>query len=171
MTAVVVCAALSAAGLAIALLTAWKRRFRRATVIAAWALLPLGFQLTGMIEMFGKIGKAVGKWAKDLAFDPTVWTGFGVLAVAVVLFVIARFTSGKAGARKERRTKKKAKNSERGVTGTPGGPALPAANTPAGAQAGERRTPQPAATSNKRGGDDGLGDFSEIEDILKRRGI
>lgn len=58
-----VCVALSAAGLAIALLTAYRRRFRRATMIAAAALLPVGLYMTGLVSLAGTVVRAVADWA------------------------------------------------------------------------------------------------------------
>ncbi|WP_344293844.1 hypothetical protein, partial [Streptomyces synnematoformans] len=91
-----VCAALSAAGLAIAMLTAYRRRFRRATKIAALSLLPIGLAMAGLVELGGEVGTATGDWATDLVLKPSVWGGFGVLAVAVVLWVAQRFAGERA---------------------------------------------------------------------------
>ncbi|MEN2417922.1 hypothetical protein AABB02_07425, partial [Streptomyces rimosus] len=74
-----VCAAVSAAGLGIAALTAYRKRFLAATRIAAFSLVPVGLVMTGVID-----------WLTDVVFKPTVWAGFGVLALSVVLFMIAR---------------------------------------------------------------------------------
>lgn len=162
----VVCSALSAAGLAIALLTAWKktrtgRHFRRATAIAGWALVPIGLHLTGLVGVFGTIGVEFGKWAAKLVFSMQVWTGFAVLAVGVLLMVIARLTGGRG---------RKAKRSKGVDAGTAAGPAAPEASKPAGALPAEKRAAQPASSSKSSGDGEGE-DFSEIEEILKRRGI
>ncbi|OIV36184.1 hypothetical protein BIV57_17655 [Mangrovactinospora gilvigrisea] len=176
----VICSALSAAGLAIALLTAFRRRFRRATFIAAWSLLPIGFQMTGLLTMLRKIGVAIGDWASGLVMKPTVWSGFAVLAVAVVLFIVARLAGGKGlGFGRKKRRERKAREKEAkaggrsGVAATAAGPAAPGASKPAGALEGDRSAPQPAARSGKKSAssDDDLSDFSEIEAILKKRGI
>ena len=89
-----VCAAVSAAGLGIALLTAYRRRFLAAIRIAAYALIPIGLVLTGL-----------AKWVSDIVFKPTVWIGFGVLALSWALFVVSRAAErrGLGGSRKERR--------------------------------------------------------------------
>ncbi|NGN65780.1 hypothetical protein G5C51_17985 [Streptomyces sp. A7024] len=149
-----VCAALSAAGLAIALLTAYRRRFLRATKIAALSLLPVGLAMAGLVKLGGKIGKASGEWAADLVFKPTVWAGFGVLAVAVVLWVIARIAGGRAPTRKERKAAKAARQPA----------AAPAASDPAAIAP----APKPAGKKAAGGGDE---DFSDIEAILKKHGI
>lgn len=154
-----VCAALSAAGLAIAMLTAYRRRFRRATKIAALSLLPIGLAMAGLVELGGEVATATGDWATDLVLKPSVWGGFGVLAVAVVLWVAQRF----AGERAKRKA---------GGGAAPA--AAPAASRPAlgGGRAGKADAPEPAAGGRKSSGS-GAGDedFSDIEAILKKHGI
>jgi hypothetical protein len=148
------CAALSAAGLAVALQTAYRRRFLRATRIAAAALLPVGLAMAGLVTLGRRIGTAVGDWAADLVFKPTVWTGFAVLAFAALLYGITRLISGRgAGGDGEARR-----------AGAP--PAVPDASAPA-LPAG-RGVSRP---KRRAGGDSGLSDFADVEEILKRRGI
>ncbi|MFI2302219.1 hypothetical protein ACH5AL_25730 [Actinacidiphila glaucinigra] len=142
-----VCVALSAAGLAIALLTAYRRRFRRATMIAAAALLPVGLYMTGLVSLAGTVVRAVADWAAGLVFKPSVWAGFAVLALAVVLYVLARV----AGRRKA-------------VPEAKGRAVAPGAGAPALTQ-GKKPVPKAAKT------DPDLAEFGEIEEILKRRGI
>jgi hypothetical protein len=143
------CVALSAAGLALAVATAYRRRYRRATRIAALALLPAGLGLAGLVTLGRKVGTAIGDWAVDLAFKPTVWLGFGVIICSVLLYGATRLFTGREpeGESSERRRP----------------PAeVPGASTPA----------IPAASGKRRGGaDSGLSDFSDVEEILKRRGI
>src|SRR5262245_26295453 len=57
---------------------------------AAWSLLPLAAYLTGSIEMFWKMGVAVGDFAKGFVFSPRVWAGIALAGLAVVLFVVSR---------------------------------------------------------------------------------
>ncbi|MDJ1132323.1 hypothetical protein [Streptomyces iconiensis] len=162
-----VCAALSAAGLAVAFLTAWRRRFVAATRIAAVSLLPVGLAMSGLVGLAGKIGKAVGTWAADLVLKPTVWAGFGVLACAVVLYVIARFASGRAAGssgagRKERRAAARA--DQRQAT-------EPAAGAPSLGSGASQAPANPPAKAKKPGSSGGDEDFSDIEAILKKHGI
>ncbi|HZG03106.1 MAG TPA: hypothetical protein VE546_05955 [Streptomyces sp.] len=147
-----VCAALSAAGLAVAFLTAWRRRFAAATRIAALSLVPVGLAMSGLVELFGEVGGAVATWASGLVLDPTVWAGFGVLAAAVVLYVVGRV----AGARSRRR-----------AGGRPGGGERRTAESGASKPAldGGGRERRPAA------GTGDADDFSDIEAILKKHGI
>lgn len=153
-----VCVALSAAGLAIALLTAYRRRYLAAVRTAAFALLPVGLYMTGLVTLGSKVGKAVGDWAAGLVFKPSVWAGFGVLAVSAVLYVVSRFAAGR------RKDKGKSRDRDRGdVVAAPGAaaPALPPAKG--------RTKAQPQARTHT--GTSELSDFSEVEEILKRRGI
>ncbi|MFF3565587.1 hypothetical protein ACFYXS_36690 [Streptomyces sp. NPDC002574] len=151
-----VCVALSAAGLAIAVLTAYRRRFARAVRIAAVALLPVGFWMTGLATLGGKVVAAVGDWTADLVFKPSVWAGFGVLALAVVLYAVGRI-AGRRGRAPERH-------------GTPA--AVPGASAPAlGAARRPDVRPESKKAKEKIKTDPDLAEFGEIEEILKRRGI
>ncbi|NKQ28549.1 hypothetical protein, partial [Streptomyces galbus] len=93
MIAETVCSAVAAAGLGIAAVTAYRRRFLAATRIAAYALVPLGLVMTGVVE-----------WLADTAFSPTAWAGFALLGVAWGLFALTRAVERRrGGTRKERR--------------------------------------------------------------------
>ncbi|MEV4443637.1 hypothetical protein AB0K09_32530, partial [Streptomyces sp. NPDC049577] len=88
-----VCAAVSAAGLGVALLTAYRRRFLAAARIAAYALVPIGLVMTGIID-----------WITGLVLKPTVWAGFGLLALSALLFTVTRAVERRrGGTRAERR--------------------------------------------------------------------
>jgi hypothetical protein len=155
------CAALTAGGLALAVTTAYRRRFLAATRIAAIALLPFGLALAGLVTLGRKIGTATGDWALDLVFKPTVWLGFGVIACSAALLGVTRLFSGRSG-RKARR------GGDAGAEATGSGPAAVSAgaSAPAAAPAlgaGPRRS--------RASADSGLSDFADIEEILKRRGI
>ncbi|WP_327292050.1 hypothetical protein [Streptomyces sp. NBC_01198] len=143
------CAALSAGGLAIAMLTAYRRRFLAATRIAAFSLVPVGLAMAGLVTLGRKVGTATGHWAADLVLKPTVWLGFGVLAVAALLYGVTRLIS--------------ARLPEGGRRAAPA--AVPGASSPA-IPAG-----RPAAAKRRGGSDSGLSDFADVEEILKRRGI
>ncbi|RPF39583.1 hypothetical protein EDD96_3322 [Streptomyces sp. Ag109_G2-6] len=139
MLAETICSAVSAAGLGIAAVTAYRRRFLRAVRIAAYALVPVALVLTGVVQ-----------WLSGVVFKPTVWIGFGLLALAWVLFLATRAlerrgAAGEAGAAKPR------------------GAVAPAASAPAlgGGAAGPSPTPRSAPAE----------DFSDIEAILKKHGI
>jgi hypothetical protein len=157
-----VCVALSATGLAIALLTAYRRRFVAATRIAAAALLPVGLYLTGLLGLAGKIGRAAGSWAADLVFKPSVWVGFAVLAGSVVLYAAARLAARRRGKGAARR----AAEGQPALTGEPTAPRLPRREPKDGPK--RQSTAKTGTASN---GDDSLSDFREVEEILRRRGI
>ena len=93
MIAETVCSAVSAAGLGIAAVTAFRKRFLAAARIAAYALVPIGLVMTGVVG-----------WLADTAFSPTAWAGFGVLGVAWLLFATTRAVERRrGGTRKERK--------------------------------------------------------------------
>ncbi len=139
MTAIV-CLALSAAAVVIAVLRGTRGRVRSALRWVAAALVPTGLYLTGLITVFDRIGHALGDWAAHLVFDPRVWTGVVMLGAAALLLLAT-------GVRRGRAVKRGAQAPEAKGGGT-----------------------VPAVTAKKQSTDD-LGDFSDIEDILKRRGI
>ncbi|MFF0514123.1 hypothetical protein [Streptomyces sp. Tu 4128] len=149
MIAETVCSAVSAAGLGIAAVTAYRRRFLTAVRVAAYALVPIGLVMTGVVE-----------WLADTAFSPVAWAGFGVLGVAWVLFMITRTVERRrGGTRKERKQARAAAQREA---------VAPGASAPSlGAGAGPAAKPAPKPANASRGEDD----FSDIEAILKKHGI
>lgn len=154
-----VCAALSAAGLAVAFLTAYRRRFAAALRLAGIALVPVGLAMSGLVGLAGKLGTAIGGWAAGLVLNPVVWSGFAVLAVAFVLYVAGRAAArGKSGTARSRTADGAADRSEE-----PG----------ALARREERSlgAPQQEGASGKQPAADGGEDFSEVEAILKKHGI
>ncbi|MFE4261515.1 hypothetical protein [Streptomyces sp. NPDC056883] len=147
MLAETICSAVSAAGLGIAALTAYRKRFLAATRIAAYSLVPVGLVMTGVVA-----------WATGIVFKPTVWAGFAVLGLAWLLFVTTRAIERRgAGAGEGRQKQPKA------AKGRPAQEAVaPAASAPSLGD-GARSRPAPAAAPAE--------DFSDIEAILKKHGI
>ncbi|MFI8997873.1 hypothetical protein [Streptomyces sp. NPDC053542] len=177
-----VCAVLSVAGLGIAALTAFRRRFLAATRIAAFALIPAGLVMTGVID-----------WITDLVFKPTVWAGFGVLALSALLFLVSRAAERRSMSRRERRAAAEAAGSavpsagraavgpsaayganrtntspQQGVTQGRGAGSQSGAG--AGGRSGAGSGERPGARSGGVGSGD-ADDFSDIEAILKKHGI
>ncbi|MFJ7116421.1 hypothetical protein ACIQW4_25025 [Streptomyces albogriseolus] len=148
MIAETVCSAVAAAGLGIAVVTAYRKRYLTATRIAAYALVPLGLVMTGVVE-----------WLADTAFSPTAWAGFGVLGLSWLLFATTRTVERRrGGTRKER---KAARESAAPAATAPG------ASAPALGQAPSRgQSPAPRQKPAAQGDD-----FSDIEAILKKHGI
>jgi hypothetical protein len=157
MIAETVCSAVSAAGLGIAAVTAYRKRFLSAARIAAYSLVPVGLVMTGVVG-----------WLADTAFSLTAWAGFAVLGCAWLLFVTTRAVERRrGGTRKERRAAARAA----GQTGV--SPAAPAPSLGASTRPAARPTGQPADRPATRpaAGPRGEDDFSDIEAILKKHGI
>ncbi|MFJ4714704.1 hypothetical protein [Streptomyces sp. NPDC088785] len=148
MIAETVCSAVAVAGLGIAAVTAYRKRFLSAARLAAYSLVPLGLVMTGAVQ-----------WVVDTAFSPTAWAGFGVLGAAWLLFLVTRAVERRSGGtRKERRAAAKAER--RAVAPEASAPSL-------GAGAGPAPAAQPRPKARSGSGDD----FSDIEAILKKHGI
>lgn len=144
---------LTAGGVAFAGLRAYRRRFLSATRWFAVALLPAGLYLTGLFPLASTIGREFADWATKLVFDPRVWTGIALLGVSAVLLVTTRWVGRRGGAAVEGAAERQAA-------------AGPAPERPAVAPT--PRAPRKPASGKS---DDGLGDFADIEEILRRRGI
>ncbi|WP_328297683.1 hypothetical protein OG389_07530 [Streptomyces sp. NBC_00435] len=147
MLAETICSAVSAAGLGLAALTAYRKRFLAATRIAAYSLVPVGLVMTGVVQ-----------WLTGIVFKPTVWVGFGVLGLAWLLFMTTRaIERRRLGPGEEPAKRPKA------AKGRPAPEAVaPAASAPSLAN-GARPGTAPAAAPAE--------DFSDIEAILKKHGI
>ena len=149
MTAIV-CMALSAAALVIAIMAAVGGRFRRALRWLGVALVPTGLYLTGLITVFDRIGRALGDWGAHLVFDPKVWTGVGMLGAGVLILLLTTLVRGSGSPRAGKPVKE-----GRAPRAAAPGSSLPAV------------TAKPKQQSSA----DDLGDFSDVEEILKRRGL
>ncbi|MFE5405079.1 hypothetical protein ACFQ9Z_27720 [Streptomyces sp. NPDC056580] len=152
MIAETVCSAVSAAGLGIAVVTAYRKRYLSAARIAAYSLVPIGLVMTGIVG-----------WLSDTALSPTAWAGFGVLGAAWLLFAGTRAVERRrGGTRAERRAERR---TEHGAARTDA--VAPAASAPS-LGAGKNPATRPAAP---RAGTTSADDFSDIEAILKKHGI
>lgn len=147
MLAETICSAVSAAGLGIAALTAYRKRFLSATRIAAYSLVPLGLVMTGVVQ-----------WASGIVFKPTVWIGFGVLGLAWLLFMTTRAVERRglgAGEKPAKQPKAARGGGAQAVAPTASAPSLGGGGRP-------QATPAASAPGE---------DFSDIEAILKKHGI
>jgi hypothetical protein len=157
------CAALTAAGLALSWLT-WRRKgLRRGIRAAAWSLLPLAAYLTGAVPMLWRVGSAIANFAQGFVFSPRTWAGLALFILSAVIFL----TSGGIPrvSRRKRADKKEVKQpaDDRGAV-TPG------QGNRAVAQVGAARTTKPAKQGKGGSGDD-EGLDPEVSAILRRHGI
>jgi hypothetical protein len=150
MIAETVCSAVAVAGLGIAAVTAYRKRFLAAARIAAYSLVPLGLVMTGIVD-----------WVADTAFSPTAWAGFGVLGAAWLLFASTRAVERRRGGTRRERKEARAAAQRDAVA-----PAASAPSLGPGARQSTRPTTAPRAKAS-----DASDDFSDIEAILKKHGI
>jgi hypothetical protein len=165
------CGGLTGLGLVLSWFVMRRRGLRSGLRGAAWSLLPLAAYLTGAIEMFWKMGVAVGDFAKGFAFSTRVWSGIAVAGLALVLFVVS-------GALRGRRRVKQGSGS--GAVAAPGatvalpatrsGPLTGVGGTAAAGSAGRATQPAPAKPAKRRN-DPEDDDMQDVEEILRRRGI
>jgi len=160
------CAGLTGLGLVLSYLVARRRGSGAGLRLAALSLLPMAAYLTGSIEMFWKMGVAVGDFAKGFVFSPKVWAGIALAGLAVVLLVVSgplrrrRVGQGDAKAAVPAGAAPGARTSAGQLAPRPAG--LPAAPAPA----------QPPAKARKgKSPDDDDDDLGDVMDILRRRGI
>jgi membrane protein implicated in regulation of membrane protease activity len=167
------CAGLTGLGLVLSYLAYRRRGAGSGLRWAAWSLLPIAAYLTGSVEMFWKMGVAVGDFAKGFAFSPRVWAGIALAGLAVVLFVV----SGPV----RRRRVGRGQDRQAAESGSGGTRALPQNRAAAG---GGQLATRPAATVPAAGAaqapakgrkaknaDDEDDDLGDVADILRRHGI
>ncbi|GGO23864.1 hypothetical protein GCM10010116_48000 [Microbispora rosea subsp. aerata] len=151
------CAGLTAVGIGLSYL-AFRRRGATAGLRAtAWSLLPLAAYLTGALQTLWNIGAAAVGFVTGLVLSPSVWAGVILAGLSALLFVVSGTLRGRALSRaRTARPEGGAAAPERSATPKP-------TQTGKTAQDG-KKAPRQVEQST---GDD----FSDIEDILKRRGI
>jgi hypothetical protein len=162
------CGGLTGLGLVLSYLAMRRRGLRSGLRGAAWSLLPLAAYLTGAIEMFWKMGVAIGDFATGFVFSTRVWSGIAVAGVAFVLFVVS------GGAR--RRRVKRGGGAKATGAASPAAAVSPttalATTTAAATQpVAQRGKPAKAAKPAKNAAAADGGVDSDVEDILRRHGI
>jgi hypothetical protein len=167
------CAGLTILGLVLTAYVARRRGWRAMTRGAAWSLLPLAAYLTGSVEMFWKIGTAIGDFAAAFAFSPEKWVGVGVAGLAAGLFLTGGGRARRKAARERaatRATERSRKKDAADGSTVPGGlpavasakPAVPAKSTVSAKPAVPAKPAKPAASGD---------DMKDIEEILRNRGL
>ena len=122
-----------------------RRGLGSGTKALGWTLLAPAAYLTGLLRAGGRIVDAIADWAARLVFSPTVWVGFGIAALAIVLIFLARLLP----------TKEKPSRAARKEVGATPGPASVAA----------------PKTAKGPVVDDDDEDMADVNDILKKYGI
>jgi hypothetical protein len=168
------CAALTAAGLALSWLI-WRRRgARRGIRAAAWSLLPLALYLTGAVPMLWRVGSAIANFAQGFVFSPKTWAGLSLFGLAAVILLVSGGIPLLTSARKRAR-KKELKQASQGTQATTAGGALAVTAGRGDRAATDATSAAPAkvaAAKRGKGGsadDDGLD--ADVAEILRRRGI
>jgi hypothetical protein len=154
-----VCGGLTAFGLVLSYLAFRRRGLAAGLRGAAWSLIPMAAYLTQSVQTLWKMGYTLVSWATKFVFSPEKWAGLALAGLALVLFVVSglarRGRSGTDDDAEPARTRRAASTA-----------AGPAATSKAGKkQALETR---PVKRASAAADDD---DFSEIEKILRNRGI
>ncbi|MFE3450235.1 cellulose synthase [Nonomuraea sp. NPDC059194] len=144
------CAGATGVGLVFSFLLLRRRGVVAAMRMVAWSLLPMAAYLTGALASLWTIGTTAVTFVTSLVFNPFTWAGVALAGLSVVLFMV----SGVLRTRKLSAADGKAGN----------GKAAEAKASPAAGPAGKPALAEPKPRTN----DD---DFSDIEDILKKRGI
>jgi hypothetical protein len=172
--------ALTALGLVASYAVVRRSGVRPALRVAAVSLLPIAAYLTGAIEMFWKIGVAIGQFGTGFAFSTTKWVGIGVTGLAIALFLAAGGRARRKASREARKAARGRRADEDAVESGAGrrdaltGARAPAtramATTPAPVPA-TRKSEAPAKASRKAAPADDDDDLQDIEAILRKRGI
>ncbi|GAA1433238.1 hypothetical protein GCM10009616_24740 [Microlunatus lacustris] len=145
-------AGLTLLGLLIAILAGRRGRKGRMVQGIGLALLPVALYLSGLLGLVWDGVVAVGRWASSTVLSPTIWAGFALLAVCVVLWVVGGIVA--------RRTPKRTRADRSAAT---------TAGTGTGAKAvGGRQSGAAPQQKQAPAQDD---DMAEIEALLKSRGI
>ena len=124
----------------------------------SWSLVPLAAGLLGLLSAVSQFVSSIFTILVNLVFNPIVWAGVALTGLAVVLYIVSGMMRS------------------RGVGSRPRVVPLPDRVGPAPAGS-ERPAAGGAAPAGKvggapaKGGDDDLSDFSDIEALLKKRGI
>jgi hypothetical protein len=152
-----ICVAIALIGIILTGL-AWRRGNKgRVLQGAALTIVPFGLYLTGLLGMLWDAVVAVVRWAVRLVFSPTLWIGFAILALCVVLFVVGTILARVSrGSRARQKSVDQGRSTKPAVTG--------------GQRPGAKTQSAKGQSANAR--DDAVDpEMAEIEALLKSRGI
>jgi hypothetical protein len=155
------CGGLTGLGLVLSFVVMRRRGLGSGLRWAAWSLLPLAAYLTGAIEMFWKMGIAIGDFAKGFVFSAQVWAGIAVAGLSAVLFVVS-------GPMRRRQVKRGPDKQAASATAAAPGRELAARTGPV-ATTTTAKAPVKAPKGKSAAADDD--DLGDIQDILRRHGI
>ncbi|GHH71170.1 hypothetical protein GCM10017673_24180 [Streptosporangium violaceochromogenes] len=150
------CAGVTGVGVVLSVLLMRRRGAAAGTRALAWSLLPMAAYLTGALPALWQVGTAVAGFFAGMVLSPVVWAGVAVAGLSAALFAVS-------GVLRRRRAAAPAA----GAAAAGGPPAAPGGGATARPQA-SGAAPRKAVPAAKPAADD---DFSDIEAILKRRGI
>src|ERR1700678_1154519 len=142
-----ICGGLTGLGLVLSYLTMRRRGLGAGLRGAAWSLLPIAAYLTGSIEMFWKMGVAIGDFAKGFVFSPKVWSGIAVAGLAVVLFTVS------GPLRRRRQVKSAGGGSKSATAPSPSSALAPTAPLGGGRGDADARGRPGAAAAARQGGE------------------
>ena len=145
------CAGLTLLGLILSFLAFRRRGAASGMRAAAWALLPAAAYLTGALQTLWTIGATIVGFVTGMVFNPFVWAGVAVAGLSVVLFVASGVMRGRKLASFRKKTPAEA----------------PAVKPSANKAAPKPQQPAVAPKQPAKAEDD----FSDIEALLKKRGI
>jgi len=152
--ALIICLALTAAGL-VAAWGRWRRKSPRAGVrMLAWAVLPMAFYLTGLADLAERIGSAFTKFGAAFVFSPKTWLGVIIAGVALLLLLVSGGLP-KVPGRKGSKAVRKDGSAPEAAQGRSSGP--------------QALTTGTGKTRKQAAADDD--DMADVEAILRRRGI
>jgi hypothetical protein len=158
-----ICVAVTALGLVWSYRIWRKDGWHRGLRAIAWSLVPLAAYLVGAVGLIGRLVNAVVIFAGSLVFSPRTYAGVIVVIVAVLLFLL----SGGLPLLKERKERKRRK-AEKAAARRAREAGQPAAAAGPATKAVEPRKAGAKQAAPGGGADD---DMSDIEEILRRRGI
>jgi hypothetical protein len=166
------CAGLTGVGLVASFLLLRRRSAAAGLRLAAWSLLPMAAYLTGALNVLWSIGTSVVRFVTNLVFSPTVWAGVALAGLSVVLYLVSGVLRSRALAKAGTAQPRQAAEAAPGRAGLPGSAATTQPLPRPDRQVTKQQAPKQQAPKRqapaKQAADD---DFSDIEDILKRRGI